>query len=349
MSEAWRQERELNLRRAKRLPHSDERCPWEVHAVVNASGSGSSGSEQIPQRPFHEPDPSPSSTRYTGGAQAPLQAYPLHLQQLDHHQAPHPAVEEPLFAHQRKRSGRAVHFQGVSSESASREDSLRSTQKEDTSRYTLSKYRFPAPPGHEWSGEIGRLDSPTRAQVHYRGASFDVVNPHASLLLGPSDFETPGEIDGLLEDYFQQSSMTTPSATYFSDMSSARQNLRPTEGARDSANRHMRRELYRPDEVRPQAQPVLAPMHEERVEVTQQEEEVTSTQANIHNGDHVDTREGESLNSILGLYGQMTTDTTAHRRRQGQGTDDTVSVASSTSQFYEDMRTARAESPEGTP
>ncbi|OQO01959.1 hypothetical protein B0A48_12432 [Cryoendolithus antarcticus] len=350
VSEAWRQERELNLRRAKRLPHSDERCPWEVHAVVNVSGGGSSGSEQVPQRPSNYPDPSPGSTKYMEGAQAPLPAYPLHPRQLDYHQVLVPGVEvKPLFAHQRKRSGRAVHFQGVSSESASREDSLRTKQKEDTARYTLSKYRFPAPPGNEWYGDIGRLDSPTRAQVHYRGASFDVVNPHASLLLGPSGFETPGEIDGLLEDYFQQSSMTTPSATYYSDMSSARQNLRPTEGARDSANRHMRRELYRPDEVRPQAQSEVAPMHEERVEVTQQEEEVTSTQANIHNGDHADTREGESLNSILGLYGQMTTDTTAHRRRQGQGTDDTASTASSTSQFYEDMRTARAESPEGTP
>ena len=38
--------------------------------------------------------------------------------------------------------------------------------------------------------------------MHYRGAAFDVVNPHASLLLGTSDFETPAEIDGLLDDYF---------------------------------------------------------------------------------------------------------------------------------------------------
>ena len=42
--------------------------------------------------------------------------------------------------------------------------------------------------------------SPTT--LSYRGASFDVVNPHASLLLGVSDIETPAEIDGLLDDYF---------------------------------------------------------------------------------------------------------------------------------------------------
>lgn len=37
----------------------------------------------------------------------------------------------------------------------------------------------------------------------YRGASFDLLNPHASLLLGTHSFETPAEIDGLLDDYFE--------------------------------------------------------------------------------------------------------------------------------------------------
>lgn len=38
-----------------------------------------------------------------------------------------------------------------------------------------------------------------------RGVSFDVVNPHTSLLLGVSDIETPAEIDGLLDHYFDRS------------------------------------------------------------------------------------------------------------------------------------------------
>lgn len=45
--------------------------------------------------------------------------------------------------------------------------------------------------------------SPTTLQ--YKGASFDVVNPHRSLLLGSSTFETPAEIDGLLDEYFDRS------------------------------------------------------------------------------------------------------------------------------------------------
>lgn len=39
----------------------------------------------------------------------------------------------------------------------------------------------------------------------YRGASFDVVNPHPFLLLDVYNFETPAEIDGLLDDYFDES------------------------------------------------------------------------------------------------------------------------------------------------
>ena len=44
--------------------------------------------------------------------------------------------------------------------------------------------------------------SPFSKVLHYRGASFDVVNPHASLLAGASDIETPLEVDGLLDSYF---------------------------------------------------------------------------------------------------------------------------------------------------
>lgn len=40
--------------------------------------------------------------------------------------------------------------------------------------------------------------------MQYEGVSFDVVNPHTSLLLGVPEFETPGEIDGLLDDHFER-------------------------------------------------------------------------------------------------------------------------------------------------
>jgi hypothetical protein len=40
------------------------------------------------------------------------------------------------------------------------------------------------------------------ATFHYKGAAFDVVNPHASLFLGNHKFETPAEIDNIYNDYF---------------------------------------------------------------------------------------------------------------------------------------------------
>lgn len=62
----------------------------------------------------------------------------------------------------------------------------------------------PAP----WTGRYGKLSPPVCFYkltwlVHYRGASFHVLNPHASLIYGARAFETPAaEIDGLLDDYF---------------------------------------------------------------------------------------------------------------------------------------------------
>ena len=52
-----------------------------------------------------------------------------------------------------------------------------------------------------------------------------MVNPHASLLSGAADFETPAEIDGLLDDYFDlnRSSPSLPPAYYMGNMSDASQ------------------------------------------------------------------------------------------------------------------------------
>jgi hypothetical protein len=49
-----------------------------------------------------------------------------------------------------------------------------------------------------------RFSKSPSAVLLYRGASFDLINPRASLLLQPHDIETPGEIDGLLNDYFDE-------------------------------------------------------------------------------------------------------------------------------------------------
>lgn len=123
---------------------------------------------------------------------------------------------------------RAVRFTGVN---PPRDESVSSTpdsglshhrqEQATASTYSLSKFEFPAPPNRDnWAGASGMSstnltrDSPTTnhtdrlptspsATVLYRGASFDLINPHASLLLGNNSIETPAEIDGLLDDYFE--------------------------------------------------------------------------------------------------------------------------------------------------
>ncbi|KAK5109400.1 hypothetical protein LTR62_007066 [Meristemomyces frigidus] len=109
-----------------------------------------------------------------------------------------------------QKNGRSVRFTGVDSEDlqgASGEERDTTT----ASTFTLSKFKFPAPPGQTWTDTFGHLPEPTPpsspATVYYKGASFDLVNPHASLLLGKHKIETPAEIDGLLDDYFYEADM----------------------------------------------------------------------------------------------------------------------------------------------
>ncbi|KAK1823997.1 hypothetical protein LTR12_001530 [Friedmanniomyces endolithicus] len=105
--------------------------------------------------------------------------------------------------------GRSVRFAEPEKENSSGAEQSTSGEEKDAttgSTYTLSKFKFPQPPGHTWAGSFGHATEPTPptspATLHYRGASFDLVNPHASLLLGKNQIETPAEIDGLLDDYF---------------------------------------------------------------------------------------------------------------------------------------------------
>jgi hypothetical protein len=133
-----------------------------------------------------------------------------------------------------RRKGRLVRFEGLEESSSSgaelpaSSESLSPGEEENrpelTSSLSLSKFNFPAPPGRNWEGTFGKppaqlhtdqasfnnipghLTEPASpispATLHYKGTSFDVVNPHNSLLLGVSDIETPAEIDGLLDNYF---------------------------------------------------------------------------------------------------------------------------------------------------
>lgn len=106
--------------------------------------------------------------------------------------------------------GRSVRFAGISPESDFAIEATETSEaKEATgdSSFSLSKFKFPAPPSSKgWAGTLGKSRSdatilskankhttaghfyehtpPTSpATLHYRGASFDLVNPHASLFL----------------------------------------------------------------------------------------------------------------------------------------------------------------------
>ncbi|KAI7229769.1 hypothetical protein KC330_g7274 [Hortaea werneckii] len=77
------------------------------------------------------------------------------------------------------------------------------------STFSISKFKFPAPPSRDWIGTFGHLDTATHPKtsttIRYKGASFEVVNPHISLLLDTHSLEEPAELDGLLDNYLDDS------------------------------------------------------------------------------------------------------------------------------------------------
>ncbi|KAI7522753.1 hypothetical protein KC331_g19069, partial [Hortaea werneckii] len=77
------------------------------------------------------------------------------------------------------------------------------------STFSISKFKFPAPPSRDWIGTFGHLDTATNpttsTTIRYKGASFEVVNPHISLLLDTHSLEEPVELDGLLDNYLDDS------------------------------------------------------------------------------------------------------------------------------------------------
>jgi len=154
----WDQnERKYGLRRAKRLPHSDQGL-WEVHAVVHIGegdrgGSGSSGSRLGNEQ---------KSDHYNWCLQQQQQAGILETS----------PAKEPLISSSPKtprtqgtnlverKTGncdtRPKGFHGIFSESARREGGLRKASEVPSSAYTLSKYHFPAPPGDYRIGLSGK-------------------------------------------------------------------------------------------------------------------------------------------------------------------------------------------------
>ena len=207
----------LPFKHAKRLPHhsahhGESEGNWQVHAAVIDIGVG------IEDLDLDELEGQEAG--HVGGTES----------QRAERRMPWVGGEERLS----RRKGRLVRFEDLGTEEkgsgtedpASPESPFLGQDREPnlTSSFSLSKFKFPAPPGSNWEGTFGKispqvpieqallnvtlghLTEPTPptspATLHYKGISFDVVNPHTSLLLGVSDIETPAEIDGLLDNYF---------------------------------------------------------------------------------------------------------------------------------------------------
>ena len=207
----------LPFKQAKRLPHHsayqiESEGVWEVHAAVIDIGVAEDQGEFEGKQVGH-----------VGGAKS----------ERAERRSPWVGGEDRSS----RRKGRLVRFEDLRTEErgsetgspATLESPLLGKEREPTltSSFSLSKFKFPAPPGSNWEGTFGKsltqvdnelsplniilghLTEPTPptspaspATLHYKGISFDVVNPHTSLLLGVSDIETPAEIDGLLDNYF---------------------------------------------------------------------------------------------------------------------------------------------------
>lgn len=129
----------VDLRRAKRLPHREQGV-WEVHAVVHVS-SGNLGKEGQQG----EKDQGDQGGLQQGG----------HLTTETSQQLPASDHQDPVRNNPRYRPRRHKGFQGIHSESASREGGLRTAPELDTSSYSLSKFHFPAPPGNYYVGSGG--------------------------------------------------------------------------------------------------------------------------------------------------------------------------------------------------
>lgn len=136
-----------------------------------------------------------------------------------------------------------------------------------TSTFTLSKFPFPEPPQTQLAGQVtpplnvwppesnpahtpSLLDTPpaTPAVLHFRGTSFDVVNPHNSLYL--SNLETPADVDEP-NDYFNRTSLDqllpadmSPSSTQ--DEGAAKQPQRPLFDDLRSAHESIAKSKFQP-------------------------------------------------------------------------------------------------------
>ena len=134
-----------DLRTAKRLPHRS--CGvWQVHAVVSdVGGLGVSG-----QRPLAEGATSEESVAFSGGDSGSEQGL------AGTHVIGREATAESASAvrAERRRRRRAVRFEGLTSDSSL--DEVKEKDPTATSTYTLSKFQFPAPPGHNWTGTFGK-------------------------------------------------------------------------------------------------------------------------------------------------------------------------------------------------
>ena len=139
------------LKLAKRLPHhvaqhDGSGAVWQVHAAVVDIGAGERSLTDL-----REGASGSSGGFYQGGTR-----------------------EQPVW-HSSGRKGKLVRFEGLDKKSSGgaagvpgSETSRPSKGKEPTltSSYSLSKFQFPVPPGHDWAGTLGEPCSRSHQLAH---------------------------------------------------------------------------------------------------------------------------------------------------------------------------------------
>ncbi|KAI6807126.1 hypothetical protein KC332_g14080 [Hortaea werneckii] len=167
-----------NIKQAKRLPRQRASSEWCVYAAVDTGGS---------YKPQVRLDEKTSLPATCSNSESAFKA------------------EVPTTGIRTADTRASFHHDSPSVTKVTRTSGHRTAD----STFSISKFKFPAPPSRDWIGTFGHLDPTTRPTtsptIHYRGASFEVVNPHASLLLDTHSLEEPAELDGLLDDYLDDS------------------------------------------------------------------------------------------------------------------------------------------------
>ena len=143
-TEPIRTKRKLSFKQAKRLPHPAVREAGE--------GSGSSGIWQIHAAIIDIPTKEQEFRDFEHGARAATR----HVTKPSTARRPEIAPQHTAIPGSDGKRARYVRFKEESDREWEDGGQQQSSSEGITSSYSLSKFRFPAPPGHHWTGTFGK-------------------------------------------------------------------------------------------------------------------------------------------------------------------------------------------------